>query len=239
MNQFFEIMSPYNHHNGLSGGRSPDRPEDFDADAFALFVKVFFTDRSVITKITCDYTNKKLTVHIFFGKPCNKFSFVFIVYFKNTITSKEEKTSYLQEVTYEFPDTAFVDLSLNESVFRVLNYEIKKRLRGAFAELQVIQLLKQDKHRSPQSKILKSVLGYLISDTRTDKYGKIDIRLNVKTPTGRHFLPIDIKSYENGLKEVKTGVAGLFVDVTMTEEVVLHKINTLVEGFIQGEYLRI
>lgn len=232
-------MSPYSHTNGTSGGKSSDKPKEFDPDTFASYVKKFFIDSRTITKITSEYTDNKLTVHVSFGEPCSKFSFTFVVYFKNTITSKKEKTRYLQEVIYEFPDTAFVDMSLNESVFRVLNYEVKKRLRGAFAELQVVRILEEDKEKAIQSKVLTSVLDHLIADTKTDKYLGIDIRLVVMTSKGREFLPIDIKSYENGLKEIKDKVAGLFVDIHMSDEVILHKIKTLVEGFADGQYLRI
>ncbi|MCF7831553.1 MAG: hypothetical protein K9M36_01540 [Candidatus Pacebacteria bacterium] len=232
-------MSPYSHNNGTSGGKSSDKPQEFNADTFETYVKKFFIDNRVITEVSCDYADNKLTVHIFFGEPCSKFSFTFVVYFKNTITSKKEKTSYLQEVIYEFPDTAFVDMSLNESVFRVLHYQVKKRYKGAFAELQVSRILGEDKEKDVQSRVLVSVLDYLIADTKTDKYAGIDIRLVVMTSKGREFLPIDIKSYENGLREVKDGVAGLFVDIHMSDEVILHKIKTLVEGFVNGQYLRI
>jgi|GEM_PF-3048680 len=230
-------MSLHNHHEVVSGGKSDAKP-GFNADSFCEYVKLFFIDNKVIKNIVCEYFEDKLVVHISFGAPCEKFSFQFCVDFKNDITSMKINTTTLQKVVYESPYISPVDASLNDFIFRILNHEVKKRLRGAFAELRVREVLTTDLKKEPQLRVLKFIISFILSDDKTDKKG-IDLHLVIMKGIKRVFFSIDIKSYENGLLDIKKDVAGLFVNESMSDQDILHKINTLVDGFIRGEYLRI
>ena len=225
------------HHQRALSDETSDTPVDFNFDTFALNVDTF-VDGKVITKTVCSYVNNIAIVQVLFEEPCVKFSFQFCARFKKGLKSEKQILTSLQKVVYEIPCVSSGDGTLDDFVFSVLETEISRRLKGAYAELKVRDILDDDLAKTPPLRVLKSVEGYRISNTDADKRG-IDIYLIVVTKRKHEFFPIDIKSYKGGLKEVKEDIAGLFVDSQMPNSIILHKISTLVEGFAEGEYLRI